>query len=996
MADLHKFIRQQFSDQNWARNPDISQISLEKLKEIAESFCHLDVRSKLIIILTYCNSDIPDDPEVAKYVESVVLQALDEENTFVRAIATILHSRQALGYLTFDISETNEAFAKTFDKLIEYQPVNISKIPLLAELLDDRVTTASIRADGVSPVPNHGPDALTRNCLNSNLGFSLRGKPPSLQIRETYLERLQEECERRRIHVPILGRNVSRKDDEDFENHHQSGTLLSKNDASMHLCKGEDTQLPQRRAPRFPRPTAPSRKADADIVPSSVPSELRSPLARSKDLRKQTLRPNGVLSAIRRPLTGSDRAACRLPAATQNRSSGIKILDFEELPAVGPKAKQLRKEQLEKEREQKRREREERIRERRELKGAARLNRLREQQEAELNKQAAAERLQHPNADDGTQRRPGPRPIFASPFSEPRQLTLAGVQDSTSPAPDADAKLNHPSHQQTTKQWTPLGFGTSNLLPHYATGALEDNEDEDDDDEDDLDTEGTDGTFALTLPPGFRGFNPVSTHVTTSTQGVVVVDASTHSQQNNAPQALTASAVQVTRPANQSSGDFAVQPAFVMQPISQIGNLIPRFVTSTTFASPMAVSPASSAHPQQQQPSQPLSSRVRFVRPQQLQGAGAASNNPALKPWSSQQDVVEGSGVIFSAAPSSVPGQPQQQRPIILQPQSVIPSEGFQQVYTIPSTAVAAGQQTPAFVGLQTVRSTEATLRPSAAPQGLPLPSRPVLQPQIFLRPNVVRPTATSQAGQPAVPSSVAVRLQPRLIQILPRTVTPLTSSAAPVVRLASLSEPQRPGLSSPTKNLVKIVPRTPVASPPASDNVSKVCIVPSAQCGNIAVPAARPSANSTDAVQQQQQQQILQPNPPAAVSQGEASADVLGSTSAGLKIQDDVRLTPAQGVLVQNLFQGANCLSKPEKAIIVSFVGGSRVNPHPEAGSALRIRLSEYRERVIDSATGNVMDVAADTFIYLNYATGKCEKIKCYRTLPAEMLMKLPANPAA
>nr|VZI13075.1 unnamed protein product [Spirometra erinaceieuropaei] len=160
--------------------------------------------------------------------------------------------------------------------------------------------------------------------------------------------------------------------------------------------------------------------------------------------------------------------------------------------------------QIEKEREQKRRGREERIRERRELKGAARLNCLREQQEAELNKQAAAERLQHPSADDGTQCRSGPRPIFASPFSEPRQLTLAGVQDSTSPAPDADAKLNHPSHQQTTKQWTPLGFGTSNLLPHYATGALEDNEDEDDDDEDDLDTEGTDGTFALTLPPGFR------------------------------------------------------------------------------------------------------------------------------------------------------------------------------------------------------------------------------------------------------------------------------------------------------------------------------------------------------------------------------------------------------------------------------------------------------------------------------------------------------------
>ncbi|VDN15940.1 unnamed protein product [Dibothriocephalus latus] len=34
-------------------------------------------------------------------------------------------------------------------------------------------------------------------------------------------------------------------------------------------------------------------------------------------------------------------------------------------------------------------------------------------------------------------------------------------------------------------------------------------------------------------------------------------------------------------------------PAFVMQPISQMSNLVPRFVTSTTFASPMAGAPAS-------------------------------------------------------------------------------------------------------------------------------------------------------------------------------------------------------------------------------------------------------------------------------------------------------------------------------------------------------------------------------------------------------------------
>lgn len=59
-----------------------------------------------------------------------------------------------------------------------------------------------------------------------------------------------------------------------------------------------------------------------------------------------------------------------------------------------------------------------------------------------------------------------------------------------------------------------------------------------------------------------------------------------------------------------------------------------------------------------------------------------------------------------------------------------------------------------------------------------------------------------------------------------------------------------------------------------------------------------------------------------------------------------------------------------------------------------MRIRLSEYRERVIDAASGKVMDVAAETFIHLDYATGKFERVKSYRTLPPEQLMALPVQP--
>ena len=71
-------------------------------------------------------------------------------------------------------------------------------------------------------------------------------------------------------------------------------------------------------------------------------------------------------------------------------------------------------------------------------------------------------------------------------------------------------------------------------------------------------------------------------------------------------------------------------------------------------------------------------------------------------------------------------------------------------------------------------------------------------------------------------------------------------------------------------------------------------------------------------------------------------------------------------------------------------------VNPKPEAGSAMQIRLSEYRERVIDAASGNVMDVAAETFINLDYATGRFERFKTYRTVSPEQLKDLPILPSA
>lgn len=54
-------------------------------------------------------------------------------------------------------------------------------------------------------------------------------------------------------------------------------------------------------------------------------------------------------------------------------------------------------------------------------------------------------------------------------------------------------------------------------------------------------------------------------------------------------------------------------------------------------------------------------------------------------------------------------------------------------------------------------------------------------------------------------------------------------------------------------------------------------------------------------------------------------SNDSSAELPSAVKIQDDLCLTEAQVNSVHNLFQGANRVSRPEKAMIVSFIAGAR-----------------------------------------------------------------------
>lgn len=280
--------------------------------------------------------------QTAKHIESVILQALDEENNFVRAIATILHSRQNFGHLTFDISETNDTFSKTLEHLAKCQPDSASKVPLLAEFLNARVINASDN----TPTKMEETNGLVDN---SCLGFRLRGKPPALQMKDAYLDRLQDECERRRVHVPIPGRSFSKQDSEDSQEgpitHHETPKTTMVESGFVSGC-----EIQYRRAPSFPRRTALTKKEET-ITRSQdgLRSPSGNPSMRAKLLQQRGPHPlphssqaNGAFH--RRPVT-NDRPpnSFRLTTAGQNRSSGIMMLDIADLPAVGLKAKKLRK-----------------------------------------------------------------------------------------------------------------------------------------------------------------------------------------------------------------------------------------------------------------------------------------------------------------------------------------------------------------------------------------------------------------------------------------------------------------------------------------------------------------------------------------------------------------------------------------------------------------------------------------------------------------------------
>ncbi|KAJ8930200.1 hypothetical protein NQ314_017023 [Rhamnusium bicolor] len=89
--------------------------------------------------------------------------------------------------------------------------------------------------------------------------------------------------------------------------------------------------------------------------------------------------------------------------------------------------------------------------------------------------------------------------------------------------------------------------------------------------------------------------------------------------------------------------------------------------------------------------------------------------------------------------------------------------------------------------------------------------------------------------------------------------------------------------------------------------------------------------------------------------------------------------LTREQMLEAQDMFRTANKVTRPEKALILGFMAGSRDNPCPHLGNIVTIKLSEDQENVLQP-DDTYLTMMVETHFQMNYNNGEWKRIKKYR----------------
>uniref|UniRef100_A0A2A4IU97 HDAg domain-containing protein n=1 Tax=Heliothis virescens TaxID=7102 RepID=A0A2A4IU97_HELVI len=131
--------------------------------------------------------------------------------------------------------------------------------------------------------------------------------------------------------------------------------------------------------------------------------------------------------------------------------------------------------------------------------------------------------------------------------------------------------------------------------------------------------------------------------------------------------------------------------------------------------------------------------------------------------------------------------------------------------------------------------------------------------------------------------------------------------------------------------------------------------------------------------VQQPQQQAVQQPQ-----------QNVQPAQQQPLLPRRGLSLTREQMLEAQDMFRNANRVTRPEKALILGFMAGSRDNPCPNLGNIVTIKLSENIENVLQS-DDTYLTMLSEMHFQMNYNNGQWTRLKKYRHIDGMVPQKIP-----
>ena len=103
--------------------------------------------------------------------------------------------------------------------------------------------------------------------------------------------------------------------------------------------------------------------------------------------------------------------------------------------------------------------------------------------------------------------------------------------------------------------------------------------------------------------------------------------------------------------------------------------------------------------------------------------------------------------------------------------------------------------------------------------------------------------------------------------------------------------------------------------------------------------------------------------------------------TPAQPVVRRQLQLSREQMYAAQEMFNNSNKVTRPEKALILGFMAGSRENPCPQLGNVVTIKLSE-KEEDVRQADQTIQRMIVETHFQMNYNTGEWKKVQKLRKL--------------